>query len=177
MKKIILASAVVTALTAGSAFAAQNVTFVGSVLNSTCNLEVGGPDAQGIEVPLGQVNVSTTGANAVTNKGIEKVFTLKPAGGAACTVAGNMNKVAITWHGDMNGQGLTSKTGATDSYVTIKTDGGDDDTAVISLGNNVSSFAKDKLNSADGLKFKAQLVAGTQEGAFSSPASFTLSYN
>ncbi|HAK5377048.1 TPA: hypothetical protein H1V70_004462 [Salmonella enterica] len=177
MKKIILASAIVSALAAGSAFAAQNnnVTFVGSVVEATCDLEVTGPDVKGIDVVLGQVEADAT--NSGVNKSAETPFSIKPAPGKACNAPAASNNVNIQWSGNLGDKGLTSAAGATDAYVTVYTVGGTADGTAVSKAASVSSFAKAKLNDPDGLTFKAQLVAGSKVGAFNSPAAYTISYN
>ncbi|MBW5276010.1 fimbrial protein PefA [Citrobacter sp. On28M] len=174
MKKQFLAvSALALAVMSGSALAApQDVQFVGTVTDVTCDIkpEVGG--TTGNYVQLGNVTASQTG-NA-------ELFTLKADGGTGPGSCGTLvaNKTAtVSWIGGFNGEGLTAKTGtATDAVAIITTVNSTGQQVAMTSTKNEAEFNAANLTNGTGLQYKAQLKGGTQLGDYISSAAFLVQY-
>lgn len=173
MKKQFLAvSALALAVMSGSALAApQDVQFVGTVTDVTCDIkpEVGG--TTGNYVQLGSVTAGQTGS--------EELFTLKADGASnncATTVAGKT--ATVSWIGSFNGQGLTAKTGtATDAVAVITTvNATSQNQVVMTSTTNEAEFNAANLTNGTGLQYKAQLKGGTKLGDYISSAAFLVQY-
>lgn len=174
MKKQFLAvSALALAVMSGSALAApQDVQFVGTVTDVTCDIkpEVGG--TTGNYVQLGNVTAGQTG-NA-------ELFTLKADGGTGPGSCGTLvtNKTAtVSWIGGFNGEGLTAKTGtATDAVAIITTVNSTGQQVAMTSTTNEAEFNAANLTNGTGLQYKAQLKGGTKLGDYISSAAFLVQY-
>ncbi|EPB4371618.1 fimbrial protein PefA [Citrobacter freundii] len=173
MKKQFLAvSALALAVMSGSALAApQDVQFVGTVTDVTCDIkpEVGG--TTGNYVQLGNVTAGQTGS--------EELFTLKADGASnncATTVAGKT--ATVSWIGGFNGEGLTAKTGtATDAVAVITTvNATSQNQVVMNSTTTEAEFNAANLTNGTGLQYKAQLKGGTKLGDYISSAAFLVQY-
>ena len=169
MKKLIIASAIAMAMTAGSAMAFQgDVQFFGNVTAATCDVtpEVGGNVSSMVQ--LGTVSISGTGNE------IPLVFKAKNATGGDCqTLTGKT--ATVSWNGPLTEQGIANQGGiAKDAYVILTSTNAKNDKAITKNGNAVD-FDADKVN-GDGFAFKAQLKGGTVAGDFQSAAAYAVTY-
>ncbi|EEP4893764.1 fimbrial protein [Salmonella enterica] len=174
MKKQFLAvSALALAVMSGSALAApQDVQFVGTVTDVTCDIKPEVNGTTGNYVQLGNVNKGQTGA--------EMLFALKADGGTGnvCSTAVANKTATVSWIGGFNGEGLTAKTGtATDAVALITTvnASGQNQVTMTSAGTD-AEFNAAKLTNGDGLQYKAQLKGGQQLGDYISSAAFLVQY-
>lgn len=174
MKKQFLAvSALALAVMSGSALAApQDVQFVGTVTDVTCDIkpEVGG--TTGNYVQLGSVTAGQAGS--------EELFTLKADAGAGPNSCGALvaNKTAtVSWLGGFDGTGLTAKTGtATDAHALITTVNASGQQVLMTSTTTEADFNAANLTNGTGLQYKAQLKGGTQLGDYISSAAFLVTY-
>ncbi|ELV6918006.1 fimbrial protein PefA [Salmonella enterica] len=174
MKKQFLAvSALALAVMSGSALAApQDVQFVGTVTDVTCDIkpEVGG--TTGNYVQLGNVTAGQTGS--------EQLFTLKADAGTGANSCGSLvaNKTAtVSWIGGFNGEGLTAKTGtATDAVALISTVNASGQQVSMTNTATEADFNAANLTNGTGLQYKAQLKGGTKLGDYISSAAFLVTY-
>lgn len=175
MKKQFLAvSALTLAVLSGSALAApQDVQFVGTVTDVTCDIKPEVNGTTGNYVQLGNVNKGQTGA--------EMLFTLKADAGTganSCGTAVAQKTATVSWIGGFNGEGLTAKTGtATDAVAIITTvnASGQNQVAMTSTTNE-ADFNAANLTNGTGLQYKAQLKGGQQLGDYMSSAAFLVQY-
>ncbi|HCC1352343.1 TPA: major pilin PefA [Salmonella enterica subsp. enterica serovar Paratyphi C] len=171
MKKSIIASIIALGVLGGTAHAANEVTFLGAVSATTCDLttSVNGAAQPNQVVQLGTVQANQTG-NAVE-------FAMKPADPTAQACGNLAQKTAtITWASaalDGEGFGATSGTAA-DAKVLVDSV---NSKAPGAVNANASSVDFDGANlTTDGLKFTAKLKGGQTEGDFKSVASFAVTY-
>lgn len=179
MKKQFLAvSALALAVMSGSALAApQDVQFVGTVTDVTCDIKPEVNGTTGNFVQLGNVKKGQTGA--VT------LFALKADAGSSTdpNSCGSLvaNKTAtVSWIGGFNTEGLTPKTGtATDAVALISTVNASGQTQEVAMTSttNEADFNAANLTNGTGLQYKAQLKGGQQVGEYISSAAFLVQYN
>lgn len=180
MKKSIIASVVALGLVSGLAQAAEKeIEFVGSVTKITCDIT---PVVDGAEsmtpgvIQLGSVHLNSYG------KAVD--FAFKPTPYAtnimSCDEMDDNGTAVLTWSGDkFSSQGLQGLSGsATDAVVEIKamnakTGAGD----IVTASGTEHEFEASLLKTGgEGLKYKAQLVGGSQAGDFKTAAKFNFSY-
>lgn len=177
MKKLMIASAIAMAMTAGSAMAALGdagaqgqVQFVATIAAKTCDLVVEGDGAVNDVIQFGSHNASGV---AVT-----KEFFMK-AKDPSCLTAG---KAHFKWtSSNFDAQGIKNQGGtATDTWVELKavTDGTStaDNTNPITSMNNKVTFTFDDDAKANGFKYSAKLTPGAQVGDFHTAAAYTVVY-
>ncbi|EAQ7811898.1 fimbrial protein PefA [Salmonella enterica] len=174
MKKQFLAvSALALAVMSGSALAApQDVQFVGTVTDVTCDIKPEVNGTTGNYVQLGNVNKGQTGG--------EMLFALKADAGAggACSSAVAQKTATVSWIGGFNGEGLTAKTGtATDAVALITTvNASGQNQVVMNSTTNEADFNAANLTNGTGLQYKAQLKGGQKLGDYISSAAFLVQY-
>lgn len=173
MKKLMLASAIVMAMTAGSAMAADNqqsqIKFLGAVTETTCDIASTVDGAVNDLVQLGTVKKGETGE--------VKNIVLKAKEGSTCS--GLANKTAnILFQGPLGDLGLENSNGSADKATVLlvaknsKTPDQD-----VKKGQNNIEFDADLVNS-DGYKFEAKLksdATGTA-GTFDSALAYAVTY-
>ncbi|EDT0233585.1 fimbrial protein PefA [Salmonella enterica] len=177
MKKQFLAvSALALAVMSGSALAApQDVQFVGTVTEVTCDIKPEVNGTTGNYVQLGNV------AKGVTGGAME--FALKAdagTGNGSCGATSAGKTATVSWIGGFNSEGLTSKTGtATDAVALISTVNASGLSPVVAMTSttNEAEFNAANLSNGTGLKYKAQLKGGQQAGDYISSAAFLVQYN
>lgn len=174
MKKLMIASAMAMAMTAGSAMADVNqgsqgqVQFVGTVAAKTCDVVVSGNGAVNNQIQFGVVGVNGTA---------DKEFTVKLKD-PSC-VAGS-TKANFTWYSPvLNEEGFGNQSGtATDSYVALRaTDSAAnaaDRTDEINDLNNTVGFTISQAE--QGFQYQATLHTGSVPGSFETAASYTIAY-
>ncbi|EDJ4952290.1 fimbrial protein [Salmonella enterica subsp. enterica] len=174
MKKIILASAISMAMFSGATMAAQSgqVTFLGSVTNTTCDLVASTNGAEKNQIELGVVSI-----NSEAQQGIP--FALVKGADAQCT--GLTGKVAtIAWAGNLGDEGVLNQSAhanaATGAWVrlTPKNAKANND---IKKGSDTVVFDADKLDNDGGFKFEAKLNGKATPGEFRSVISYAVAYN
>lgn len=179
MKKQFLAvSALALAVMSGSALAApQDVQFVGTVTNVTCDIKPEVNGTTGNYVQLGSVAVDTSnGVTPPANTGVE--FVLKSATGTGCSMT-NLNTATVTWIGGFDNQGLTAQSGtATGAKALLTALNSKTQNTAINSGSTSVDFDASKLSATgDGLQFRARLQGGTTAGDYISSAAFLMQYN
>lgn len=176
MKKQFLAvSALALAVMSGSALAApQDVQFVGTVTDVTCDIKPEVNGTTGNYVQLGSVT-KKTGATNDSDKGAVIPFALKPAAGTSCSLTGK-NTVSVTWIGGFDGDGLTAQSGvAKDAKAVIKSTNAKQN-ATITNAKTTVDFDSSNLTGTSGLEFSAQLHGGDTVGDYISSAAFLVQY-
>ena len=173
MKKQFLAvSALALAVMSGSALAApQDVQFVGTVTDVTCDIKPEVNGTTGNYVQLGNVNKGQTGA--------EMLFALKADAGTGnvCSTAVAQKTATVSWLGGFDGTGLTAKTGtATDAHALITTVNASGQQVLMTSTTTEADFNAANLTNGTGLQYKAQLKGGTQLGDYISSAAFLVTY-
>ncbi|EBF0937227.1 fimbrial protein PefA [Salmonella enterica] len=187
MKKSALAiSALSLALLSGAASAtvndsnldANNVRFLGTVSQITCNLV---PYVNGSATNVVNVGVVSVGTADAYTQGAKIPFTLKPdnkntnqdAGCPAITDTINAN---ISFMGALDAKGLNNQSGtAKDSYVSIVATNADENTKAVVQGNNVRVVAGKALKE-QGAMFTAQLFGGLTAGSYESAIAYQVQY-
>ncbi|ECB6686736.1 hypothetical protein DSB34_23535 [Salmonella enterica subsp. enterica] len=188
MKKSVLAmSALSLALVSGVATAAvndtnldaNNVRFLGSVSQITCNLV---PHVNGSATNIVNVGIVPVGMAGAPSSGTEVPFTLKMDGKNAdattgCPAIDDAVTANISFMGALDDKGLANQSGtASDSYVEIVAKNtSDNKTAVLVQGDNMRSVAGDAL-AAEGAKFTAKLRGGTNAGSYESAIAYQVQY-
>ncbi|EJH8995745.1 hypothetical protein NF634_002873 [Salmonella enterica] len=183
MKKSVFAMSVLSlALLSGAASAnvndsnldANNVRFLGTVSQITCNLV---PHVNG-----SATNVVNVGVVSVNSPGSEIPFSLKLDGKntdatTGCPAIQDATTANISFMGALNEKGLTNQTGtATDSHVEILAKNNNDaKTTHIVQSDNMRSVAGKALK-ADGAKFTAKLVGGATAGSYESAIAYQVQY-
>ncbi|EPI1929319.1 major pilin PefA [Salmonella enterica subsp. enterica serovar Typhimurium] len=171
MKKSIIASIIALGVLGGTAHAANEVTFLGSVSATTCDLTT---SVNGAAQPNQVVQLGTVQANQPGNF---VDFAMKPVDPNAQGCANLAQKTAtVSWASaalDGEGFGATSGT-ATDAKVLVESVNSKNPGAVNANASTVN-FEGAKLTT-DGLQFKAKLKGGATEGDFKSVASFAVAY-
>lgn len=171
MKKSIIASIIALGVLGGTAHAANEVTFLGSVNAATCDLttSVNGAAQPNQVVQLGTVQAGQTGT------AVE--FAMKPADASAQGCQNlNTKTVTVSWASSaLNADGFGATSGAaTDAVVLVNSVNSKTPGAV---NANTSTVDFDGANlTTDGLKFNAQLKGGQTEGDFKSVAAFAVAY-
>lgn len=188
MKKSVLTmSALSLALLSGAASAnvndanlnANNVRFLGTVSQITCNLV---PHVNGSATNIVNVGVVNVGTAALPSSGSEIPFTLKMDGKNTNTTTGcpaidDTVTAHISFMGALDAKGLTNQSGtATDSYVEIVAKNNNDSkTTHITQGDNVRSLQGDKL-ATEGAMFSAKLRGGPTAGSYESAIAYQVQY-
>ncbi len=173
MKKLILASVVAMAMSAGVAQAnTGDLQFIGSVSDVTCDIVV---ENEGVVT-----NVIQLGTTPVGDKAAPVEFALKAADPAACNL-GNTANAEVAWASPtINSLGLGNGGGtATGTDMTLTATSADGGPKVIKKGSNFANFKAADVN-GDGFKFEAQLDAATSGtatvGTFTAAAAFAVAY-
>ncbi|MFH6596456.1 major pilin PefA [Salmonella sp. XN2] len=171
MKKSIIASIIALGVLGGTAHAANEVTFLGSVSATTCDLTT---SVNGAAQPNQVVQLGTVQAG---QEGQVVDFAMKPADPTAGGCQNLAGKTAtVSWaSAALDGEGFGATSGAaTDSKVLVESVNSKKPGAV---NANASMVDFDAGNlTADGLKFTAKLKGGQTEGDFKSVASFAVAY-
>ena len=174
MKKIILASAISMAMFSGATMAAQNgqVTFLGAVTQTTCDLKpsVNGSDKN--QVDLGTVNIGATATQPTP-------FSLVKDGSSACAGLTQGKTATIAWMGNLNDKGVVNEstganaaTGAWVKLTPVNANTNND----IKQGQDSVVFDATKLGT-EGFKFNATLTGDNTPGEFRSVVSYAVAYN
>lgn len=170
--KVIKLSAIAAVIAASSSSYAADVDFSGTVSAITCNASV---TQNGVAVN-GAINLGTV---APGTTGSDVAFELSPdLTQAGCSGLTSTNTVKTTWSGAFNATGLTASasSAASDAKVLLTTvNASSTAQSDVVSGGLVKEFAGDVFK-ANGAKFKAKLVGGTQTGSFASTATYTMSY-
>lgn len=174
MKKLILASVVAMAMSAGVAQAnTGDLQFIGSVSDVTCDIVV---ENDGVVTNVIQLGTTKPGEKA---NPVE--FALKAADPAACTLGTTTTSAEVAWASPtINSAGLGNgggTAGGTDMTLTATSaDGG---AKPIKKGSNFANFKAADVN-GDGFRFEAQLDAATSGaatvGTFTAAAAFAVAY-
>ncbi|HHL8907047.1 TPA: hypothetical protein ACQ8UU_003997 [Escherichia coli] len=176
MKKLMIASAIAMAMTAGSAMAAVKagsqgqVQFVGTIAAKTCDVVVSGGGAVNNQIQFG---VLEAGASKTRLKEFAIKFK-EPT----CVSAGDTAK--FTWLSPaLNGQGFKNQSGtATEAYVSLNAKNGGTNAPnrhdAITDVNNAVQFTTTTPEA--GFVYEATLHAGTVPGSFETAASYTVVY-
>ncbi|EIA4658385.1 fimbrial protein PefA [Salmonella enterica] len=171
MKKQFLAvSALALAVMSGSALAApQDVQFVGTVTDVTCDIQASVNGSTNNYVQLGNAPLNDVAT--------EVLFSLKPAAGTSCDLKG-ANTASVTWIGSFDGEGLTAQGGAAldAKALLVALNSKTQDTEIKNTLTQVD-FDASELTGNDGLKFSAQLKGGATPGDYISSAAFLVQYN
>lgn len=172
MKKQFLAvSALALAVMSGSALAApQDVQFVGTVTDVTCDIQASVNGSTNNYVQLGNAPLNKTAP--------EVLFSLKPAAGTSCSLTGK-NTVSVTWIGGFDGEGLMAQSGAAHdakALLVAKPGNGANEVEIKKTLTQVD-FAASELTSNNGLQFGAKLKGGATPGEYISSAAFLMQYN
>ena len=168
-KQILVASTLALAVMSGSALAApQDVQFVGTVTDATCDIQASVNGSTNNYVQLGNATISGEGG--------EVSFSLKPAAGASCDLQG-ANTASVTWIGSFDGEGLTAQSGAAHdakALLVAKPKAGN-----VEIKNTLTQvdFEASELTGTNGLQFSAKLKGGTLPGDYISSAAFLMQYN
>lgn len=178
MKKLMIASAIAMAMTAGSAMAALGdagsqgqVQFVGTVAAKTCDVGVVGNGAVNDLIQLGTV---TKG-----QPGVDKHFSIKFKD---LTCATGLTKANFIWSSPVfDTNKLNNQNGsATGSYVELKAKNGATNVAnhydLIGSGKNAVQFTFSDATAANGFEYTAKLTGGQTAGTFESAAAYTIVY-
>ncbi len=173
MKKSIIASIIALGVLGGTAHAANEVTFLGSVSATTCDLTT---SVNGAAQPNQVVQLGTVQAG---QEGTAVDFAMKPANPGSLGCQGLDTKtVTVSWaSAALNADGFGATGGAaTDATVLVnnvnaKTNPG----AAVNANASTVEFNGADLNT-DGLKFQAKLKGGQTVGDFKSVASFAVAY-
>ncbi|HAV8744619.1 TPA: hypothetical protein JLD81_004454 [Escherichia coli] len=176
MKKLMIASAIAMAMTAGSAMAAVKagsqgqVQFVGTIAAKTCDVVVSGGGAVNNQIQFGVLE-------AGNGKTKQKEFTVKFKE-PTCISAGDTAK--FTWLSPtLDGKGFKNQSGtATEAYVSLNAKNGgtnvpDRNDAITDVNNAVQFTA---TQPEAGFVYQATLHAGTVPGSFETAASYTVVY-
>ena len=170
MKKQFLAvSALALAVMSGSALAApQDVQFVGTVTDVTCDIQASVNGSTNNYVQLGNAPLNDVAT--------EVLFSLKPAAGTNCNLQG-ANTASVTWIGSFDGEGLMAQSGAAldaKALLVAKPASGS-----VKIENTLTQvdFAASELTGNNGLQFSAPLKGGTTPGDYISSAAFLMQYN
>ncbi|EEU9537396.1 fimbrial protein [Escherichia coli] len=175
MKKYIIASIVGMGIMSGTvAHAADNeVTFLGAVNTTTCNLTT---SVNGAVQPNQVVQLGTV---AVNQEGTPVNFAMKPANpnDPGCKGLDASKTVTVSWaSAALNADGFGATSGAaTDATVMVNNLNAKTPNKAVNVNASTVEFSGDVLNT-DGLKFQAKLKGGATEGDFKSVASFAVAY-
>lgn len=174
MKKLMIASAIAMAMTAGSAMAAAQqgsqgeVQFVGTVAATTCDVIVSGDGATNNQIQFGVVNVSDTKAK-------EFKISLKDP---SCLASSS--KATFMWSSPtLSETGIKNQSGtASAAYVELKAKDGADNAAdrtdaITALSNSVGFTVS---QAEKGFEYEATLHAGDVPGSFETAAAYTVVY-
>ncbi|EAM7383124.1 fimbrial protein PefA [Salmonella enterica] len=187
MKKSALAISVLSlAMLSGAASAtvndtnlgANNVRFLGTVSQITCNLV---PHVNGSATNVVNVGVVSTGTGTAHTQGTKIPFTLKPDNkntnaDAGCPAITDSTQANISFMGALDSNGLNNQSGtATDSYVAIVATNADDNSTVVTQGKNVRVVAGKALKE-QGAMFTAQLFGGQTAGSYESAIAYQVQY-
>lgn len=172
MKKSIIASIIALGVLGGAANAANNeVTFLGAVNATTCDLTT---SVNGAAQPNQVVQLGT-----VAPKGTGDVvdFAMKPADPTAAGCQNLAGKtVTISWASSALGaEGFSATSGAADDATVLVNSVNSKAPGVVNANTHIIDFDGANLT-GDGLKFNAQLQGGNKEGDFKSVASFAVAY-
>lgn len=176
MKKLMIASAIVMAMAAGSAMAAgvgnqQNeIQFLGAVTEVTCDLDAVVDGAVNSVVQLGTVEKG--------KEGQEKNIALKAKSGTTCS--GLADKTAtITFRGPLGDKGLENADGtAAGATVALVAKNGKTPNQNITKGVSSIDFQADKVNT-EGYMLTAQLKSDADSGkagTFESALAYAVTY-
>ena len=173
MKKQFLAvSALALAVMSGSALAApQDVQFVGTVTDVTCDIKPEVNGTTGNYVQLGNVTKGQTGSDTL--------FALKAdAASKGCGAAVAGKTATVSWIGDFNKDGLVAKSGAAfDALALISTTNAQGQNQVtLTNSGTEATFDAESLTDGTGLKYKANLKGGQELGEYISSAAFLVQY-
>ncbi|EBD0851813.1 fimbrial protein PefA [Salmonella enterica] len=187
MKKSALAISVLSlALLSGAASAtvndsnldANNVRFLGTVSQITCNLV---PYVNGSATNVVNVGVVSVGTAGAYTQGTKIPFTLKPDNkntnaDAGCPAITDTTKANISFMGALDAKGLNNQSGtAKDSYVSIVATNADNNTDAVVQGKNVRVVDGSVLKDA-GAMFTAQLFGGQTAGSYESAIAYQVQY-
>lgn len=179
MKKLMIASAIAMAMTAGSAMAdvqqasQGQVQFVGAVAAKTCDVVVSGDGAVSNQVQFGTVGVSGTSQKEFTVK-------LKDPTCIAGAVRTASAKANFTWSSPVLGEnGFKNQSGtAKNAYVSMNAKADADNAAdrsdEITDVNNTVGFTISQAEK--GFVYEATLHGGDTAGSFETAASYTIAY-
>ncbi|EMU6031387.1 hypothetical protein WN774_004587 [Salmonella enterica subsp. enterica serovar Bredeney] len=174
MKKIILVSAISMAMFSGVTMAAQSgqITFLGAVTQTTCDLSASANGAEKNQINLGVVSISATGSP------VEFKLIKDPA--VTCALTGKT--ATIAWMGNLSDKGVVNQSaspnGADGSWVklTAKSTTSTSGDVEIKKGQDTVTFDAEKLN-GNGFEFSAILNGGAVPGEFRSVTSYAVAYN
>lgn len=169
MKKLLTISAIALAVMSGSAMAAKDVSFVGTVTDVTCDLN---PTVNGATQNL--ISLGTV-AKGATGTGVD--FSLK-ADTASTACANLPGKTSIVFTGPMTAAGLAATSGAaTDAIVVLKAKNDTaNNVAPITQMDNTRVFDSTKIGT-DGAQYTAALKGGAVAGDFHSTVSYMVAYH
>lgn len=174
MRKLMIASTIAMAMTAGSAMATVThgsqgqVQFVGTVAANTCDVVISGDGAVNNQVQFGVVNV---------DKNVTKEFKVSLKDPECIS---DYNKATFAWYSPAFGDtGIKNQSGtAKGAYVELKgKDGATNNpsrTDLITALNNSLDFTVSQPEM--GFEYEATLHAGSTPGSFETAASYTIVY-
>ncbi|MGR5112699.1 hypothetical protein [Vibrio jasicida] len=183
INKFALAMLITSALSSTSVVRAQDgqITFTGAVGAATCTAVV---MYDGVPLPAGNVlNFGRIHQGTGTSVRSFEIVLLQgfPTPNSPTTVCTNVapNGARITWSGNLGAKGFENQLvgGADDAFVELApTVDGRTKGNLITNHNPFADFAAAEFSTTEGAEFIATFTAGTDEGAFSSAASFVTSY-
>lgn len=171
MKKSIIASIIALGVLGGTAHAANEVTFLGTVSATTCDLTT---SVNGAAQPNQVVQLGTV-AKGVTGQPVD--FAMKPANPTAPGCQNLAQKTAtVSWaSAALDGEGFGATSGAAGDAKVLVDSVNSKNPGAVNANASTVDFDANNLTT-DGLKFTAKLKGGQTEGDFKSVASFAVAY-
>ncbi|EDH0021000.1 hypothetical protein CA109_21035 [Salmonella enterica subsp. enterica serovar Bareilly] len=179
MKKLMIASVIAMAMTAGSAMAEiqkgsqGHLQFTGTVAATTCDVVVSGDGAVNDQIQFGVVSADRT---------VDKEFTvkLKDPNCIAAAARAPATRASFAWYSPkLSENGFENQSGtATGSYVELRAKSGaanaaDREDGITDLNNKIAFTIS---QAEQGFQYQATLHAGSTPGSFETAASYSIVY-
>ncbi|ELO4290504.1 TPA: fimbrial protein [Escherichia coli] len=170
MKRLIITSAIVMTIAAGSAMASQgDIQFFGNVTEITCDVT---PEVNGSVTDMVQLGTVTK-----NGKGEEKHIKFKATDSSGGQCSALASKTAtFTWAGNLGENGINAQGGlADDAYVIFTPVNANNGNNPITASQQTATFDAEKATS-NGFEFKAQLQGKDKVGDFYTAAAYAVTY-